>query len=444
MKKFVRIAVFLLCFSLFNLQFAVAEETTSAETTKPVKQVEAPDAWGLAMGLRYAQIPYNTTDSSGVGDIMPLFFYKKKYFFLDGLTIGFSVPLNEKWELGAIGRLRFFDIPSDYQNEVQGTAFDYGARVRYHINESFTTDLELLIDQRGYTSANGRFRYLFESGRWDLRPWANLRWKSAGFNDTYYGLNQVSIGSGFDASLGLDAKYHLWSNIHLVGRAAITRFDKNTHKAETMASPTQFESFFGLGFFNDKDKPVSKLKEKRFVRLSHGWGAVSSLGDILAFDATRDPYDSQLTSFFYGHPLSDTLFTLPIPVYLTAGFVRHHKNDVQPNSEEYVLAVKFFYTIPLPIRLRLGFAEGLSFANPVPNMEQREMDKKEYQSSKLLNYLDISFGLNMRDIFRTDKLEDVWLGYGIHHRSGIYSNSSAFGRISGGSNYQTIYLQYHF
>ena len=444
MSHLFRIVTVFFCLSLFSIPYAIAEEAPTTETTKPIKEVEAPEVWGLAMGLRYAQIPYATTDSSGVGDIMPLFFYKKKYFFLDGLTGGLSFPLNEKWELGVIGRLRFFDIPSDYQNEVQGTAFDFGARVRYHINDSFTTDLELLTDQRGLPSVNGRVRYLYEGGRWDLRPWANLRWKSAEFNDTYYGLNQVSIGSGFDASLGLDAKYHLWSNIHLVGRAAVTRFDKNTHNAATMDSPTQFESFFGLGFFNDKNKPVSKLKGKRFVRLAHGWGAVSSLGDILAFDATRDPYNSQLTSFFYGHPLSDTLFTLPIPVYLTGGFVWHHDNEVQPNSEEYVLAVKFFYTIPLPIRLRLGFAEGLSFAKPVPNMEQREMDKKEYRSSKLLNYLDISFGLNMRDIFRTDKLEDVWLGYGIHHRSGIYSNSSAFGRISGGSNYQTVYLQYHF
>lgn len=444
MKYLIRIAVFLLCLSLFNLQFAVAEEAMSTEAPKPIKQVEAPEAWGLAMGLRYAQIPYNTTDSSGVGDVMPLFFYKKKYFFLEGLTAGFSVPLNEKWELGVIGRMRFFDIPSDYQNQIQGVSYDFGPRVRYHINDSFTSDLELLIDQRGYTSANARFRYMYEGNRWDLRPWFNLRYKSAGFNDTYYGLNQVSIGAAFDASIGLDAKYHLWSNIHLVGRAALTRFDQKTHKADTMASPTQFESFFGLGFFNDKDKPVDKLKSKQYVRFAYGRGVVSSIGDVLTFNATVDPYNSKLSSFFYGYPLSDTLFTLPIPVYLTGGFVWHHKNDVQPNSQEYVLAVKFYYTVPLPWRFRIGFAEGLSYADPVPNMEQREMDEKGYQSSALLNYLDFSFDLNTGDIFRSETLKDLWLGYSIHHRSGIFTTSSAFGRIKGGSNYQTIYLQYHF
>ena len=98
--KFVRIVILLLCLGLFSVPSAFAEETISTEAPKPIKQVEAPAVWGLAMGLRYAQVPYDTTDSSGVGDIMPLFFYKKKYFFLDGLTAGFSVPLNEKWELG--------------------------------------------------------------------------------------------------------------------------------------------------------------------------------------------------------------------------------------------------------------------------------------------------------------------------------------------------------
>jgi outer membrane protein len=99
---------------------------------------------------------------------------------------------------------------------------------------------------------------------------------------------------------------------------------------------------------------------------------------------------------------------------------------------------------PLPVKFRIGFAEGLSFANPVPSMEQREMDTKEFRSSKLLNYLDFSFGLNMGDIFRADSVQDLWFGYSIHHRSGIFTSSSAFGRIKGGSNYQTVYLQYHF
>ena len=51
--------------------------------------------------------------------------------------------------------------------------------------------------------------------------------------------------------------------------------------------------------------------------------------------------------------------------------------------------------------------------------------------------------MNLGDIFRSEALQNLWVGYSIHHRSGIFQTSSAFGRIRGGSNYNTFYLQYH-
>jgi outer membrane protein len=65
------------------------------------------------------------------------------------------------------------------------------------------------------------------------------------------------------------------------------------------------------------------------------------------------------------------------------------------------------------------------------------------QSSKLLQYLGFSVDLNLGDIFG-EKVEDLWLGYDIHHRSAVFENASEYGRFKGGSNYNTVYLQYHF
>jgi outer membrane protein len=48
------------------------------------------------------------------------------------------------------------------------------------------------------------------------------------------------------------------------------------------------------------------------------------------------------------------------------------------------------------------------------------------------------------DLFSANSMRDMWFGYSLHHRSSIFESSSAFGRISGGSNYNTLYLQYHF
>ena len=57
---------------------------------------------------------------------------------------------------------------------------------------------------------------------------------------------------------------------------------------------------------------------------------------------------------------------------------------------------------------------------------------------------DVSIDLNVGDLFRADSVRNLWFGYSLHHRSSIFETSSAFGRIRGGSNYNTLSLQYHF
>lgn len=65
-----------------------------------------------------------------------------------------------------------------------------------------------------------------------------------------------------------------------------------------------------------------------------------------------------------------------------------------------------------------------------------------HNPSRLLNYLGLSIDLNLGDVFCSRAIEAFWLGYGIHHRSGIGGTSPTFGNISGGSNYNTLYLQW--
>ena len=197
---------------------------------------------------------------------------------------------------------------------------------------------------------------------------------------------------------------------------------------------------------NEK-KPNSQksyLDSKPYLRLAHGWATPSSVGDIFTGNTRTDEFDNQLTSLFLGVPLSDTLFTLPINVYLTPGAVYHHSSEVQNSIWEYVLAVKFYYTVKWPIPWRIGFAEGVSYMNEVSYIERQYLERQGYRPSELLNYLDFSFDVSLGHLFNQKAIEDLWLGWSVHHRSGIFSTSSAFGRISGGSNYNTVYLQYHF
>jgi outer membrane protein len=283
-----------------------------------------------------------------------------------------------------------------------------------------------------------------ESGNWELLPYVRLRWKSSEFNNRYYGLNIDSPGSAFDISIGAEARYQVYQNLYLIGRAQVRRLDDDTADTSVIERQTTPEFYLGIAFFNDKTKkPQSHLQVKPYVRLAHGWATPSSLAEIIRFNARSDPYDNQLTSLFYGHPLADDLFGIPFQIYLTPGFVYHHSSEVQGSTQEYVIAVKAYYTFKWPIRWRVGAAEGLSYAKDIPFVEQTDIDRKDYRASNLLNFLDFSIDFSLGEVFNADSMRDLWLGYSIHHRSGIFETSSLFGRIKGDSNYQTVYLQYH-
>jgi len=270
------------------------------------------------------------------------------------------------------------------------------------------------------------------------------------------------------------------SNLYLLGRAQLTILDNKTRDSPSIENGAFGEFFLGFGFFNDKTKEKTPaLKSKPYIRLAHGWATPSNLSDILTFNAENDEQNNQITSIFYGHPIADSLFGVDaLDLYITAGYVYHHSSD--PHSQtlapgqgintsglvgsggnpcdgvspctitydrqpahEYVLGIKLYYNINWPVHWRLGFAEGISYIDTVSNIEQREMDRKGYRSSKLMNYLDITADFSLGDTFGVNSMNDVYLGIGIHHRSSIFERSSAFGRIKGGSNFQSLYLQYH-
>ena len=428
------------------------------------------DPWGIAMGYRIARIPYPTADEQ-VSDVVPLLYFDNKYVFLRGLTGGIKLYTKEQLQFNLIGRYRFFDIPSEFQNKIRGSGLDLGLQGRYYVNEDIETNLELMTDDEGrfYSNLNGR--YYWESGSWELNPYATLRYKSAEFNDHYYGLDGFAnptnpgttfsnrIGSGWDLTIGSEARYHVISNLYLLGRAQITSLlDSDTRNSASIDKDIFGEVFVGIAFFEDKTKAVKpKLSAKPYWRFAYGWATPSNMGDILlGWDVEDDPQNNQMASVFYGHPVADSLFGVDaLDVYITPGFVYHRPADpyTDPDSgitydqqptQEFVLALKLFWNIKWPIEWRLGAAEGISYAREITNIEQREMDNKGYRASNLLNFIDVSIDFNVGDLFNSRPLRNLWFGYSLHHRSAIFETSSAFGRIKGGSNYNSLYLQYHF
>ncbi len=452
--------------------------------------VEEKD-WGIAMGFRIARIPYKTSEKQ-VADVVPLMFYNGDRFFIRGLTGGIKLFTHDDWQFNLIGRYRFFDIPAEFQNLVRGNAVDIGGEVKYNFSKNLESRFEIMADRDSRFYSSFSTRYHWESGSLELMPYTSVRLKSSDFNSYYFGLDGFTdpetlapvsnrLGSGLDLTVGSELRYHVKSNLYLIGRAQLTVLDNNVRNSAVIERPAYGEVYLGVAFFNDKTTPrASSLNAKPYIRIAHGWATPSNISDILGFNWEDDEQNNQLTSIFYGHPIADSLFGIDaIDLYITTGFVYHHsteaisqtiapgqgintaelaglgKNpcdgttpctlsyDLQP-TREYVLGIKAFYNINWPVQWRLGFAEGLSYIETVSNIEQREMDRKGYRSSNLMNYLDFTVDFNLGDAFNVKSFDELFLGVGVHHRSSIFETSSAFGRIKGGSNYNSVYLQYHF
>ncbi len=188
-----------------------------------------------------------------------------------------------------------------------------------------------------------------------------------------------------------------------------------------------------------------RLRNRPYIRIAHGLTTPSSIGEIVTGRAQSDPHRNQLTSIFYGVPVADELFGAPLDIYITPGLVWHWPSGVQQTAQEFVVAIKLYYTLPIPwFRARFGAAEGFSYITKVTWVERTNNARKGYIPSNLLNYLDFSLDVNLGDVFHAGSLKRLWFGYSIHHRSAIFETAQHFGRISGGSNYQTLYIQHDF
>lgn len=416
---------------------------------KPIEDVEFEwPEWGLAALVRNASIPYSVdfgVEDTTVTSFLPMMFYNGEYVFLHGTEGGLHLINEPKHEVNFIIRNHFIDIPSSLQNSIGGDTTDFGFQYKYQWSDNVFTAIDLMTDPEGTIHSIGRVGGRYENGDWLLQPELSLSWRSAEYNSLYYNLGDERIGAGVDTEIGVAARYHWFDNLYLLGGAYASYLSGNARESASINDDWQTEFYLGFGLFNNVDKKYEEpLGLPKYVRVAHGWATPSNIGDILRFNRVKDEYNNQLTSVFYGHPLTDELFGAPLQIYLTPGFVWHWSSDVQDSLQEAVMAIKVYYTFDWSVRTRIGFAEGVSYINELTYIEQTEMDDKGYQGSEWLNYLDFSLDINLGDLLNANSMKDVWLGYSIHHRSAIFESASQFGRIKGGSNYNTVYLQFDF
>ncbi len=427
-----------------------AQEHNTAETAPAVdEQTETPATaalrhqadWGVAVVLRIAEVPY-VSEENRVSTFIPLLYYEGTRFFMRGLEGGAHLWRGETTEVNAIARLRFVDVPPELQEDVAPDAGDLGVQIHRDIDRAWW-EAEWLTDRFGNWSAVGRIGATYVDKNWVVRPTFDVRYASAKYVSRYYGLNPITgIEAGADviASPAVTARYRLISDFFLIGSVRYNALGTDIDHLSTIDDPGTWESFVGVGIFQDGNGPQYAGQPRRkdtaelrdietvpHVRLGHAWATPSSFKDLFAFDILDDEFDNQLTSIFYGFPLTDRLFGLPLDLFISPGLAYHYESDVQDETIEAILKIQLYYTLYWPIRWRLGIGEGLSWIEEPTYIERTALAENDQVPSELMNYLDLSIDLNAGDLFGAEGLEQLWVGVMAHHRSAIFEAASQFG-----------------
>lgn len=242
----------------------VATETLPIEPTAAARPF-----WGVAMGLRFANIPFDASDSTAT-DVFPLFYYEGEHVFLRGFEGGFKLIDNDNFGLNLVGRYRFFDIPREQQNAARGDALDMGPQFVLPLTENTRAEVELLTDVDGNTHANLRLHGEFNGRRWHLSPQVEIRAKSAEFNSAYYGLGIADVSAGVDARARLRARYQLYRNLHLVGSTEFGVLDPQARRSPFVEDTWEWEWYVGFGVFSDAPviEQAAPLEARPYWRLA--------------------------------------------------------------------------------------------------------------------------------------------------------------------------------
>jgi hypothetical protein len=172
-----------------------------------------------------------------------------------------------------------------------------------------------------------------------------------------------------------------------------------------------------------------------FVKSSETDLATVMLGD---YDASQE--SNYLISASWGRQYSDTLFGLPFPMTANVGLQYLAERGYQEDGLGGTAFIKAHYDWRLPFTnkyIRLGLGEGLSYVSRVPMSEQRDFAKKGVEAEKLMNYLEWTIDLPLRQFnpaIQTNNggIEDVSVGFIVWHRSSVFG---LFADSGGGVNF---------
>jgi len=187
-------------------------------------------------------------------------------------------------------------------------------------------------------------------------------------------------------------------------------------------------------------------KKKYSFRVAYGYASEKDLGEILfTLDFRKHPVNLTAVAVDGGYLLEDGLFDMPVELWAKGGLSYFNENKYS-DAYEMLAYIKLIYNLDFKQnRVRFGLGEGFSYVNHLLEAEVIDATDKitglKDPTSKFLNYLDITIDFDIGKLTGTKSLENVYFGYLLKHRSGVFG---LYNGVHGGSNYNSFYIETNF
>jgi outer membrane protein len=420
-----------------------------------------PGGAGLGGAIRIERSLYR--DAGTRNDLLPLYMYDGKHVYLHAYRFGLKLDSSEKHRFDLFLAHRFEGFPYDKRPASiagmadRGSGLDAGLsyELRGDWGAAFVEALHSL-DASGGNEVRLGYRYDWKSGRLGLRPYATLSWRDGRLNNYYYGVRPEEAtalrpayepGAGLNAEVGLFGVYALSNRWRLLGGVSATRWSQGVVDSPIVDGRVQPTAVIGLMYdFSPEDKPWPE-ERPIFMRALYGKATECDVAQTmqLACTSTQTQDGTRVAGFEIGRSFVERLNGWPFDIAGYVGVMWHDERNVQADIWQLNAYMRGrWYGFPWSERVmtRVSMGAGISYAQAVPVLEQRNQERSGRNTSKLLNYLDPTIDFSVGDALGVKSLKKTFLGLGVSHRSGIFGTSQLLGNVNGGSNYIYSYIEW--
>ena len=430
----------------------------------PFTGVAAPGGAGIGAFLRAERSPYR-----GAGtryDFLPMYLYEGEQIYFHSHSIGlkFGKVANEP-RYDVFLRRRFEGTPyrvfpeslAGMARREPGIDFGASAQVGGGWGVAFAEWLHDVSGASRGSELRVGYRYPWRSGRLWVRPHVILGIRNTKLNDYYYGVREdeetptrpaYAARAGVAPEVGFLAAYSLTERWRLLAGFTVTRWPANIADSPIVDNRAMRQVTLGLMY--DLSPPEEQKQwpsgPPLIVRAYNGDSTDCNVLQVAQFRCTsmhtRDR--TGVFGFEVGRPLIERVNDWPVDIAGFFGIQRHREEGFQPDFWSVRAYVKtYYYGLPWSsaLRTRIGLGLGLSYAQRIPQMEQRDLAERGRNTSKILNTFDPTLDVSVGDLLSIRSLRETYVGVGVSHRSGIFGSSQLLGNVYGGSNYIYAYLE---